>query len=137
MNDDRAITAFVGRFAEPHVTEQLAIFLSHYTNPLRLRLLCRLVCGGELSVNELAEWAEGSQSAVSRQLKLLWSARLVDRRQHGLRAYYSVSDGAVADTMRFLASLADRVSQPTGWGSHPEAATTRPGGRAGGTGLPR
>ncbi len=34
----------------------------------------------------------------------------------GIRAYYSVVDAAVVETMEFLASLADRVSQPSGWG---------------------
>jgi DNA-binding transcriptional ArsR family regulator len=103
------------RFADRGTAEQMASYLSHFGNPLRLRLLCRMVCMGACSVNELAEWAGESQSAVSRQLRLLWSARLVDRRKQGTRVFYSVGDPAVAETMRFFAALADRVRQPAGW----------------------
>ena len=111
----------VERFADRTTAEQLAVFLSHFANPLRLRLMCRLVCGGRLTVNELADWAGESQSAVSRQLKLLWNARLLDREKIGTYAFYTVADPAVVETMEFVASLADRVQQPRGWGS-----TTRP-----------
>jgi len=104
------------RLASRETAENLAAFLSQFDNPLRLRMLCRLACGGRLSVNDLADWAGETQSAVSRQLRLLWSARVVNREKVGTRVFYSVDDPAVIEMMEFLASLADRVRQPPGWG---------------------
>ena len=107
------------RFADRRTSEQLSVFLSHFASSLRLRLLCHLVCGGRQCVSDLAEWAGESQPVVSRQLKLLWNARLVEREKVGIHAYYSVTDAVVMETMEFLARLADRVSQPAGWGVNP------------------
>jgi DNA-binding transcriptional ArsR family regulator len=102
-------------FADPSVAERSARFVSQFANPLRLRLLCRLVCEGRRSVSELAELTGESQPSVSRQLKLLHLDRLVDRHREGPRVYYSVSDPAVAATMEYLAELAPRLERPSGW----------------------
>jgi DNA-binding transcriptional ArsR family regulator len=102
-------------FADPVVADRSARFVSQFANPLRLRLLCRLVCEGRRSVSELAALTGESQPSVSRQLKLLHLDRLVDRHRDGPRVYYSVTDPAVVETMEYLAELAPRLERPSGW----------------------
>lgn len=63
--------------------------------PTRLRLLA-LLAGNELTVSELT-WILGqSQPRVSRHLKLLSEARLVQRIQEGAWAFYRLADGGPA-----------------------------------------
>src|ERR1700722_1732254 len=63
--------------------------------PLGLRLIQELEAG-EQSVSALAERIESTQPNVSKHLKILQEAGLLNRRQQGTNAYY-----AIADTMVF------------------------------------
>lgn len=60
----------------------------------RLRLLLALM-QEELCVCDLAEFVEASPSAVSHQLRLLRSARLVRSRRDGKMIYYQLDDDHV------------------------------------------
>ena len=73
--------------------------------PTRLRLLA-LLARQELSVSELT-WILGqSQPRVSRHLRLLSEARLVDRIQEGAWAFYRLADGGPAQaTLEALVQL--------------------------------
>ena len=64
------------------------------SEPVRLRVL-RLLEGGELSVNEVAELLVAGQSNVSRHLQALYDCDLVDRRRKGTTVYYFISDPMV------------------------------------------
>lgn len=63
--------------------------------PTRLRLLA-LLAGGELTVSELTRILGQSQPRVSRHLKLLADAHLVERIQEGAWAFYRLADGGPA-----------------------------------------
>jgi ubiquinone/menaquinone biosynthesis C-methylase UbiE/DNA-binding transcriptional ArsR family regulator len=68
----------------------------------RLRLLA-LLADGEQSVKDLTEILGQSQPRVSRHLKLLADAGLVDRNAEGAWAYYRIADkGAGGDLARWL-----------------------------------
>jgi len=70
----------------------------------RLRLLA-LLADGEQSVKDLTEILGQSQPRVSRHLKLLADAGLVDRNAEGAWAYYRLADhGAGGDLARWLVS---------------------------------
>ena len=73
--------------------------------PTRLRLLS-LLSGNELTVSELT-WILGqSQPRVSRHLKLLSEAHLVDRIQEGAWAFYRLADrGPAAAILSALVAL--------------------------------
>ena len=103
------------RFADKDLAQEFASFLALFSNSMRLRLLCRLVCGGRASVNELAEWASEPQPSISRQMKTLWMARIVNREKVGARAFYSVSDPAVIEMMKFMSLIAPKITMPPGW----------------------
>jgi len=60
-------------------------------NPTRVRILDALG-SGELCVNNLASRIGLSESAVSHQLRLLRSLRLVRVRRQGRLAFYAVDD---------------------------------------------
>jgi DNA-binding transcriptional ArsR family regulator len=59
-----------------------AIFAA-LTDPTRRRILVRLSSGGEDSVTALAKPCRMSLPAVSRHLRVLEKARLIDRRREG------------------------------------------------------
>jgi ubiquinone/menaquinone biosynthesis C-methylase UbiE len=70
--------------------------------PTRLRLLA-LCAHGELTVSELTQILGQSQPRVSRHLKLLCDAGLLDRFREGIWAYYRLAErGAVAELARTL-----------------------------------
>lgn len=54
----------------------------------------------ELCVNEISELTNTSQSAVSHQLKLLKSSKLVKYRKDGNMIYYSIADDHVEKIFR-------------------------------------
>jgi ArsR family transcriptional regulator len=64
----------------------------------RLNILCMLR-GREVCVHELVEALDVTQSAVSHQLRVLRSARLVRRRKEGRHAYYRLADAHVEEML--------------------------------------
>ncbi|MBY2913125.1 ArsR/SmtB family transcription factor [Rhizobium leguminosarum] len=70
--------------------------------PTRLRLLA-LLDGGDLTVTDLTEILGQSQPRISRHLKLLGEAELIERYQEGAWAYFRVKqDGKAAMLVRAL-----------------------------------
>lgn len=65
----------------------------------RMRILCTLLPGEELSVGELQQALDMSQSAVSHQLRVLRDANLVKFRRAGKLAYYSLTDEHVHELL--------------------------------------
>jgi ArsR family transcriptional regulator len=72
----------------------------------RLRLLV-LLADGEHSVKDLTEILGQSQPRVSRHLKLLADAGLVERNAEGAWAYYRLTEGEPADLVRRLIARID------------------------------
>lgn len=65
----------------------------------RMRILCTLLPGEELSVSELQQTLGMSQSAVSHQLRVLRDADLVRSRRAGKLVYYSLADEHVHELL--------------------------------------
>lgn len=65
----------------------------------RMRILCTLLPGEELSVSELQQTLGMSQSAVSHQLRVLRDADLVRFRRAGKLVYYSLADEHVHELL--------------------------------------
>ena len=57
----------------------------------RIRIICALF-DHEMCVYDLAAWLDMTQSAISHQLRVLKSARLVKFRREGKVVYYSLDD---------------------------------------------
>ncbi len=60
-------------------------------DPFRLKIL-QLLETGERGVGELANELDGKQPNVSKHLRMLLDAGLVDRRREGASVYYSIAD---------------------------------------------
>lgn len=71
--------------------QQMAEFFSALADPNRLRLMSALA-HRELCVCDLAAAVKVSESAVSHQLRILRSQRLVKYRREGRNVYYSLAD---------------------------------------------
>lgn len=74
--------------------QEMAAFFSILADPNRLRLLSALA-QQELCVCDLAAALEMTESAVSHQLRLLRSQRLVKYRRAGRNIYYSLADAHI------------------------------------------
>ena len=85
--------------------ETLLQGLRAVSEPTRLRILI-LCAHAELSVTELVQVLGQSQPRVSRHLKLMVEANLLERHQEGSRAFYRMSeDSDVSDLARMLVDL--------------------------------
>ncbi len=67
-------------------------FFKVFGDPTRLRLLILLDKNGEMGVGAIADALSMSQSAISQQLKVLRTSRLVRYRKEGRNAIYRLSD---------------------------------------------
>lgn len=92
--------------------EKLLGMLRAAGDATRLRLLL-LLTKSELTVSELTQILGQSQPRVSRHLKLLCDAGLLERFKEGAWVFYRAADsGAGAELTRALPSLADAESDP-------------------------
>jgi DNA-binding transcriptional ArsR family regulator len=88
-----------GSIPDGHDLRAASELLKTLGDPTRMRILSAL-SREELSVSELQEVLELSQSAVSHQLKVLRDADMVDYRREGKMVYYSLADEHVYDLVR-------------------------------------
>src|SRR6201987_5491500 len=87
--------------------DRLVAMLRAAGDPTRLRLLL-LLRESELAVSELIEIVGQSQPRVSRHLKLLGEAGLLERFKEGSWVFYRAADrGKGAELGKALAALAD------------------------------
>jgi DNA-binding transcriptional ArsR family regulator len=93
------------RLLSPSDVQSVAEVFKLLGDPTRVRLLDALTLG-ERCVCDLAALVGLSESAVSHQLRLLRSARLVRVRRAGRQAYYSLDDhhviGVLHDTRKHV-----------------------------------
>ena len=75
-------------------------------DPTRVRILDALA-GGELCVCDIASLVGMSESAVSHQLRLLRTMRLVRPRRAGRQVFYSVDDHHILELMRLAGTHAE------------------------------
>jgi len=88
---------------QAHAAEA-AQLLKALGNEQRLHILCNLL-DGPLSVGELNERLDLSQSALSQHLALLRELELVETRREAQTIYYSLPDGPVVRVMALLQDL--------------------------------
>ncbi len=95
-------------------TRELVTALKAAAEPTRLRILL-LLAAGELNVKDLTEILGQSQPRISRHLKLLFEAGLIERFREGSWAYFHVSDrtegGRLALAILALADAGDSIAQ--------------------------
>ncbi len=86
-------------------TTKVADLLRALANERRLRVLCKLLEGGEESVGTLAEAAGLSQSATSQHLAKMREERLVDFRRDGQTLWYRIAEPRTQLLLSYLQEL--------------------------------
>lgn len=76
---------------EKEKVQDLADIFKLFADETRLRIICAIL-NTELCVCDLCELLDLNQSAVSHQLQLLRSSKLVKYRKEGKQVYYSLKD---------------------------------------------
>ena len=69
--------------------------------PTRMKIIYSLL-NGEMCVLHIVEAVEGSQSAVSQQLRLLKDNKLVKSRREGKNVLYSIADEHVVEIVKLV-----------------------------------
>ena len=104
-HDPAAVAALQPKLLKAGVIGAVADVFKLLGDPTRVRLLDAL-SHGERCVCDLAALVGTSESAISHQLRLLRSARLVRVRRVGRMAYYSLDDhhviGLLHDTRKHV-----------------------------------
>src|SRR5271169_788686 len=105
--------------------DDLLAVLRAVAEPTRLRLVV-LCARGELTVRELTQILGQSQPRVSRHLKLLCAAGLLERFKEGSWVFYRAAErGAGATLARTLAELAKAESNTDLLNDHRRLAAVR------------
>lgn len=92
---------------ETDQAQHMAAFFSALSDPHRLKLLSALA-QQELCVCDLAAAVKMGESAVSHQLRVLRSQRLVKYRRQGRNVYYSMADDHI---MTIYQAVAEHLSE--------------------------
>ena len=79
--------------------QELSEMFKLFADETRLRIICAIL-NTELCVCDLCELLNLSQSAVSHQLQLLRSSKLVKYRKEGKQVYYSLEDEHVESIIK-------------------------------------
>jgi ArsR family transcriptional regulator, virulence genes transcriptional regulator len=90
---------------------EAAALLKALSNESRLLILCTLV-GKELSVSELNQRIELSQSALSQQLAVLRKEGLVETRRSAQTVYYSLAPSHATRVIELLRELYCQRGKP-------------------------
>lgn len=71
--------------------EEVSNYFFLLSEPTRLKILHSL-CNGERPVGEIVTEIEATQANVSRQLNMLFRAKILARRKEGTQVYYRIED---------------------------------------------
>jgi DNA-binding transcriptional ArsR family regulator len=93
------------------VVQQVAEYFSVLSEPMRLKIL-NVLRDGEKCVQDLVEATATSQANVSKHLKVMLQAGILNRRSEGTLAYYSVKDDLIFELCNMVCDrLASRIEQ--------------------------
>lgn len=81
--------------------EEASYYFGLLSEPTRLKILSTL-CHGEKPVNTIVDAIEATQANVSRQLNMLYQAKILGRRKHGTQVYYRISDPRTIELCRSM-----------------------------------
>ena len=107
--DDAAIARLQNDLPDDEILYDLAELFRVFGDSTRIKILYALF-ESELCVNDIAQVVGISQSAVSHQLRLLKTSKLVKFRREGKAMYYSLDD----DHVRSMIALRATASPPGG-----------------------
>lgn len=90
--------------------EMLGEQFKAFSEPMRLKLVYTLM-DGEKTVSELVEETGGLQANVSKHLRMLLEAGVVERRKQGLNSYYRIADDSIYELCDLMCnSIQERLT---------------------------
>lgn len=89
------------------VFEEVANYFSLLCEPTRLKILHAL-CNGERTVGDIVEQVESTQANVSRQINMLYRAKILARRKEGTQVYYWIHD---EKTVELCKAVCGRITE--------------------------
>jgi DNA-binding transcriptional ArsR family regulator len=93
------------------VFEQVSNYFFLLSEPTRLKILHAL-CNGERPVGTIVKELGATQANVSRQLNMLYRARILGRRKDGAQVFYRIDDQNTIEMCRTVcAHMADKVKK--------------------------
>lgn len=91
------------------VFEEVSNYFALLSEPTRLKILHAL-CNGERPVGTIVKDIGATQANVSRQLNMLYRARILGRRKEGAQVYYRIEDRNTIELCRTVcAQMAEKV----------------------------
>ncbi|HEX8614413.1 MAG TPA: metalloregulator ArsR/SmtB family transcription factor [Telluria sp.] len=91
------------------VFEEVSNYFALLSEPTRLKILHAL-CNGERTVGAIVAEIAATQANVSRQLNMLYRARILGRRKEGAQVYYRIEDQNTIALCRTVCSqMAEKV----------------------------
>jgi DNA-binding transcriptional ArsR family regulator len=90
--------------------EEVSHYFALLSQPTRLKILYA-VCNGERSVNDIVAQVQSTQANVSRQINMLYRARILARRKEGSQVYYRIAD---QQTVELCKTVCGRVATRMG-----------------------
>lgn len=91
------------------VFEEVSNYFFLLSEPTRLKILHAL-CNGERPVGTIVKDIGATQANVSRQLNMLYRARILGRRKDGAQVYYRIEDQNTIELCRTVCTqMADKV----------------------------
>ena len=91
------------------VFSEVAAYFTVLSEPARLRIMYA-ICAGEKSVSEVVQMCGTSQANVSRHLRALHKAGILQRRKDGVIVYYSIADDATIEMCQTVcAKIAESI----------------------------
>lgn len=91
------------------VFEEVSNYFMLLSEPTRLKILHAL-CNGERAVGTIVKDIGATQANVSRQLNMLYRARILGRRKEGAQVYYRVEDQNTVELCRTVCTqMAEKV----------------------------
>lgn len=91
------------------VFEEVSNYFALLSEPTRLKILHAL-CNGERTVGAIVGDIGATQANISRQLNMLYRARILGRRKEGAQVYYRIEDQNTIALCRTVCSqMAEKV----------------------------
>lgn len=79
--------------------EVVSRYFSLLSEPTRLKIL-NAICDDELSVSDIVQRVESTQTNVSRHLNLMYGKGVLKRRREGSMSFYSIADPHIVTLCR-------------------------------------
>lgn len=91
--------------------EEVANYFSLLCEPTRLKILSA-VCHGEKSVGEIVTVVDSTQANVSRQINMLYRAKILARRKEGTMVYYRIDSD---ETLMMCETVCAQIARKMGF----------------------